>query len=81
MLSRDGNNVILKFVLGVNHDVVMVTDFDALDRNNGEASFRISLDQLDDFLDVAGGNGTNAPFNLRRRRSRTTNNERQHNRH
>jgi hypothetical protein len=79
MLSRDGNNVILVFVLAVNHNVVVVANIDALDRNNVEASLRTSVNQLDDFLDVVGGNGTNVPFNLRRRRSSTANNENQHN--
>jgi hypothetical protein len=68
MLSRDGNNVALIFVLAVNHNVVVVANLDALDRNNVETSLRISVNQLDDLLDVVGGNGTNVPFDLRRRR-------------
>jgi hypothetical protein len=80
MLSRDGNNVTLVFVLAVNDHVVVIANIDALDRNNVETSLRTSVNQLDDFLDVVGGNGTNVPFNLRRKRSSTANNENQHNR-
>ena len=81
MLSRDGNSVTLVFVMAVNHNVVVVANVDALDRDDVETSLRISVNQVDDFLDVVGGNGTNVPFNLRRGRSSTANDENQNKQH